>query len=233
MDFLRRHLTYANVVASLALFLALGGAAFAATQLPRNSVGTGQLKPEAVTAGKIAKKTRHQLMGATGPQGPRATGKTGKAGSKGATGARGATGAKGDIGARGPTGPAGADAGPALEVFRISSLTLPAGESKQVLGQNLAAGAYVLSATVNLVAIGGGVEEVFCNLNAGVEPRGQASVSLAVAGDEATIPLSATQTLSSVGTAILSCSATGGTAEVITSNLIATKVVSETHVGQE
>jgi hypothetical protein len=40
VDYLRRHLTYANVVASLALFLALGGAAFAATQLPRNSVGT-------------------------------------------------------------------------------------------------------------------------------------------------------------------------------------------------
>ena len=41
MGLLRRHLTYANVVASLALFLALGGAAYAATQLPQNSVGTG------------------------------------------------------------------------------------------------------------------------------------------------------------------------------------------------
>ena len=60
---IRTRLTYANVVASLALFLALGGAAFAATQLPRNSVGTGQLKTEAVTAGKIAKKTRNQLRG--------------------------------------------------------------------------------------------------------------------------------------------------------------------------
>jgi hypothetical protein len=113
VDFVRRHLTYANVVASLALFLALGGAAFAATQLPRNSVGTGQLKPEAVTAGKIAKKTRSQLKGergATGPQGPQ--GKTGAKGARGATGAKGATGPKGETG---PRGPAGADGtGPAF-----------------------------------------------------------------------------------------------------------------------
>jgi hypothetical protein len=45
-------LTYANVVASLALFIALGGAAVAAG-LARNSVGTKQLKPNAVTAAKI------------------------------------------------------------------------------------------------------------------------------------------------------------------------------------
>src|SRR5882757_4695761 len=108
MGFLRRHLTYANVVASLALFLALGGAAFAATQLPRNSVGTGQLKPEAVTSGKIAKKTRNQLMGAQGPQGPQ--GKTGKTGAKGATGATGAKGATGAAGADGTNG-----TGPAFE----------------------------------------------------------------------------------------------------------------------
>src|ERR1700759_820302 len=112
-SFLRRHLSYANVVASVELFLAVGGAAFAATQLPRNSVGTGQLKPEAVTAGKIAKKTRNQLKGATGPLGPQ--GKTGKTGAKGATGATGATGAQGDTGARGLAGADGT--GPASEVF--------------------------------------------------------------------------------------------------------------------
>jgi hypothetical protein len=45
--------TYANVVATLALFIALGGAAYAATQLPRNSVGVKQLKKNAVTTPKI------------------------------------------------------------------------------------------------------------------------------------------------------------------------------------
>jgi hypothetical protein len=52
----RNRLTYANVVASLALFLAVaGGSAFAASQLGKNSVGAKQLKANAVTAGKIKK----------------------------------------------------------------------------------------------------------------------------------------------------------------------------------
>ena len=49
---LRDKLSYSNVVASLALFVALGGAAVAAG-LAKNSVGTKQLKPNAVTAAKI------------------------------------------------------------------------------------------------------------------------------------------------------------------------------------
>jgi hypothetical protein len=44
-----RRLTYANVVAKLALFVALGGSAYAATQLKKNSVGTRQLKNGAVS----------------------------------------------------------------------------------------------------------------------------------------------------------------------------------------
>jgi hypothetical protein len=46
-------LTYANVVATLALFAALGGAAWAATRLPKNSVGARQLKKSAVSTPKI------------------------------------------------------------------------------------------------------------------------------------------------------------------------------------
>lgn len=54
MTLLRGKLTYANVVATLALCIAVGGAsAFAATQLPKNSVGTKQLKKAAVNAAKI------------------------------------------------------------------------------------------------------------------------------------------------------------------------------------
>ncbi len=44
----RPRLTYANVCATLALFSALGGGAFAATRLPANSVGTRQLKKGAM-----------------------------------------------------------------------------------------------------------------------------------------------------------------------------------------
>jgi hypothetical protein len=46
-------LTFSNLVACLALFVALGGAAVAASTVARNSVGTKQLKANAVTAAKI------------------------------------------------------------------------------------------------------------------------------------------------------------------------------------
>jgi len=49
----RPRLTYANVTSTLALFLALGGGAYAATSLPARSVGTTQLKSSAVTRAKI------------------------------------------------------------------------------------------------------------------------------------------------------------------------------------
>jgi hypothetical protein len=48
-----RRLTYANVIASLALFLALGGGAVWAASHKSAKIGTGKLKPNAVTAGKI------------------------------------------------------------------------------------------------------------------------------------------------------------------------------------
>jgi hypothetical protein len=43
----------ATVIALLALFVALGGTTYAATSLPKNSVGTKQLKKNAVTSKKI------------------------------------------------------------------------------------------------------------------------------------------------------------------------------------
>ncbi len=56
MNRFRPRLTYANVIASLALFIALGGSALAAG-LAKNSVGPTQLKTGAVTAAKLAKQS--------------------------------------------------------------------------------------------------------------------------------------------------------------------------------
>ncbi|HEX5609877.1 MAG TPA: hypothetical protein VFX45_07285 [Solirubrobacterales bacterium] len=50
----RPKLNYANVIATIALFVALGGAAVAAG-LPKNSVGPNQLKRGAVTSAKLRK----------------------------------------------------------------------------------------------------------------------------------------------------------------------------------
>jgi hypothetical protein len=87
---IRKRLTYANVMSSIAVFFVLGGAtAFAASQLEKESVGTPQLQKEAVNLAKIKKKTKEWLKGATGP--------------KGATGATGAPGAPGPAGPKSPT----------------------------------------------------------------------------------------------------------------------------------
>lgn len=48
-----RRPTYAGVTSTLALFLALGGGAYAAATLPANSVGPRQIKKSAVERGKI------------------------------------------------------------------------------------------------------------------------------------------------------------------------------------
>lgn len=58
-----------NFVAYLALFIALGGTSYAASQLPKNSVGTKQLKKKAVTKPKLAKSAIKALSGKRGPQG--------------------------------------------------------------------------------------------------------------------------------------------------------------------
>lgn len=56
MKQIRKRLTYANVMSSVAVFLVLGGAtAVAAGQLGKNSVGSKQIKKNAVTTAKIKK----------------------------------------------------------------------------------------------------------------------------------------------------------------------------------
>jgi hypothetical protein len=50
---LRSRLSYANVMATVAVFIALGGSTYAALSLPKNSVGTKQLKNGAVTNQKL------------------------------------------------------------------------------------------------------------------------------------------------------------------------------------
>jgi hypothetical protein len=86
------------VIACLALLFALGGVSWAATALPRNSVGNAQLKNNAVTSKKVR---NHSLLRVDFKNGQVPRGPAGPAGPTGASGPKGATGA------RGPTGPAG------------------------------------------------------------------------------------------------------------------------------
>jgi hypothetical protein len=85
---LRERLTYANVMATIAVFIALGGASYAATQLPKNSVGSNQIKKGAVTGAKVRSGSllASDFKAGQLPQGPRgAEGPPGPKGEPGAT----------------------------------------------------------------------------------------------------------------------------------------------------
>lgn len=118
MSAIRRHFSYANVIATTALFVALGGTSYAAVTLSKGSVKSRHLASNAVTSAKVkdgslsardfkAGQLPAGRDGAAGAQGP-----TGVAGERGGDGASGPAGAPGAAGARGEQGPAG-ERGPA------------------------------------------------------------------------------------------------------------------------
>jgi hypothetical protein len=87
---LTARLSYANLIATLALFLALGGSSYAALNLPKGSVGGTQLKRNSVSSPKVKRGSlllsdfkASQRASLRGPQGPQ--------GLKGDVGASGAT----------------------------------------------------------------------------------------------------------------------------------------------
>lgn len=133
----RPSLSYANVMSTIAVFLALGGGAWAVSGPPpaSSSAATtttinacvtksgkkkGQLR--IVSASKTCNKRERKITwaaaaspGQTGPQGPQGiqgnrgdNGEKGGAGEQGGTGEKGGTGDKGDPGAKGDIGDTGA-----------------------------------------------------------------------------------------------------------------------------
>lgn len=89
------------MVTVLAVLVIGGGSAYAATEmLPKGSVGTNQIKKEAVTPAKLSKASKAALAGPKG--------------ANGATGAQGPKGDKGERGERGEPGPLTGAAGGAL-----------------------------------------------------------------------------------------------------------------------
>lgn len=100
---IRRRPSPAMVVALVALLLALGGTSYATVSavLPKNSVGTAQLKANAVVSAKVKDRSLRAVDFATGqlPAGPQ-----GAQGPQGPQGAKGDTGAKGDPGTPGISG---------------------------------------------------------------------------------------------------------------------------------
>ncbi len=108
---IRTRLTYANVMATIAVFVALGGSSYAAIKVTgkdvRDASLTGKdLKDESVKSADVSGLTSRDFAagqlpaGAPGPKGD--SGPQGPAGPAGADGAAGAKGEKGDRGEAGP-----------------------------------------------------------------------------------------------------------------------------------
>jgi hypothetical protein len=117
------------IVASLALFLALGGGAAAAAT---NMFSGSQIKKNSIPANRLTAGARQALSqpGATGKQGPRGQqGARGQQGTRGKTGARGTTGARGATGATGPAGAKGATG--ATGSTGATGMTGPTGQTGQ------------------------------------------------------------------------------------------------------
>ena len=78
---MRRHLSFANITSLMALVFAMGGTGYALT-LPKNSVGSKQLRKNAVTGVKVEEPlaARERLRPRPAPAGPR--GAPGAAGSR-------------------------------------------------------------------------------------------------------------------------------------------------------
>jgi hypothetical protein len=141
MSRIRKRITYANVISTLALVLVVGGgSAIAASQFSKESIPNNALKKESIGPGKLTKAAKAALVGSPG--------------------AKGATGPAGSSGPAGPVGPAGAP-GSALAFAHVNADgTLDAANSKNISAvSKLAAlkGYYCVTASVPVrsVTVGG------------------------------------------------------------------------------
>ena len=156
---------YANVTATMALVVALGGSAYAANTIRSSDIKNGEVKRvdlanNAVTSGKVRNGTllRKDFKSGQIPAGPR-----------GATGATGASGPKGD------TGPSDA-----FQAFRnsISPPVLPDAATTTLVTLPLPAGKYVVLGKLDFD--GGGT--VTCRLRAGGDSDRMLSTATGIGG---------------------------------------------------
>jgi hypothetical protein len=195
----------ALLVACVALLAALGGVSYAAGVLPKDSVGTAQLKKKAVTGAKLrksavtgAKVKNGTLMAAdfkagqlpAGPQGP-----------------------KGDPGIPGQQGPSGAGPG-YISDFRFS-VVVPALSTTTVQTLDVPAGTYLLFARAEVNNSSGSAANdiISCKLAAGTDQQVQNGLFLGpntMAGETLPVSWQISHTFASAGQVTLSCNADAG-----------------------
>jgi hypothetical protein len=163
-------LSYANVMATVAVFIAIGGTAAAVTRAPKDSVVSKSIKNGAITGRDVRDDSlegvdivESSLVLPPGPAGPK--GADGLPGPKGADGAPGPPGPKGQDGAQGPAGPAiGTAAGDLTGSYPAPRIAPDAVK-----------GSHVDEATLGEVpsAVLGGLGRSAAGTSSGCDPEGQ------------------------------------------------------------
>jgi hypothetical protein len=217
----------ATVISILALFIAIGGTATAASnlihgnQLKNKSVAGKKLKNKTITKNKLNRKLLKTLTKGVGPAGPQgAPGETGATGAAGATGATGATGAKGSPGAKGETGANGVVAPAFTGSSSNQNIT---GANVPVVTDNVSSGKYMVTAKVSATAI----EEstLFCKLtrNGNIDVRDGSGTEFEKIFDRGTVYMQALMPAGTTQIRIL-CSVGNPEIQLNFRNMIVTKV---------
>jgi hypothetical protein len=205
MPWIRSHLTFANVISMLALFVALGGTGYAATQLAKNSVGAKQIRKGAVRSTEIkngavkrADLAPALLRGGGGaPQLP-------------------------------PPGPGGGGALPAAHVIRangqvgVATLGAELSSADSILQATLPSGNWVVQAQATFGPNTPTERVIACTLLDGNNPLSNAN-----AHTQAATTFSATASLvgaSDGGLVHLACAGVGGGAQARDRTIVATQV---------
>jgi hypothetical protein len=202
-------LSYANIMSTVAVFAALGGGAYAATALPKNSVGPSQIKKNAVTSVKVkdGSLTKRDFKLGQLPAGAK-----GDSGPQGPQGSQGEKGEKGDQGLQGIQGVQG-ERGPSDGYSSANNATTSVGGGAE---DSLAvpAGAYVVTASADVEnGSTGAAGSVTCSLKSDIFSIDTSTVEMVADGagpDHGTIALSAAVQAGSATTLSVDCTQTAG-----------------------
>ena len=162
----RSHVTYANVMATVAVFLALGGGAYALSGIPdrggvfhgcvSNRTGVLRVIKSASSCQKAKARGKHKTRGESAitwnQQGP--------PGLKGLQGGQGVQGQKGDTGAAGPSD---------IHIVGVGAVSINDSNVKVVASLTVPAGSYLLGASLKAerTSAAGTSTGVSCSLEEG------------------------------------------------------------------